>query len=645
MRRSLLWLFCLLLVALHAPAATREASSVQLRVERLDDRTGHLDARAALAAKDWQALPGTLSAGFAPGAVWLRLHMQTGPAAPGRWMLALSNALLDQVTLYDPRDLDHPLRSGEAIGRQHWAVNYRAPAFALDLEPGQKRVVLLRLESKNALSVNLRLTPAERFATDLSMEYLGFGLYFGICLALTVFHTLFWRMTQAPESGWYLAYVSMAVLIELLSLGLPQQLLALPMALSDSMLGCALGLSLPVGVIFTLRQLQAPGHPRLQRGLIAASLIIGGASALAVLAGYYRIGAPLHQLTVLASILLFIGLALWLMCRGHRPARYFLLLFGIYYLGIGISFLRNLGLLQAGFFTDNAVALGALLHMLLMSLRIISHYRWLKARARRSEEAMHALVRSQNATLEQQIRARTRDLQLALQQEQRMREEQRDFVAMVSHEFRTPLAIIGTSAQQMLRNPAAAQRNEQRCRNIQQASSRLLMLVDDYLEHDRVAERTNAPRCAAHDLRGLLEGCLEDFPAGRVELAQGSARTLLACDFGLLRVALRNLLANADRHAPAHSRVLLGVEDSATGLQIRVSNEGPEIPAEQAPLLFNKYVRGSQARHCSGSGLGLYLVKRIAELHGGSLVLESRGRQRPICFCLDLPQPEADPAS
>lgn len=640
MCRKLPWLFCLLLVALNAPAAMLLPADARLVVERMDDQEARLGAEAALASSAWRPLPGSLSAGFVPGAIWLRLQVQTDPAAPRHWMLMLSNALLDEVTLFDVRDTSHPIRSGEAMGRQRWTIDYRSPVFALDLDPGQTRVLLLRLESKNAMSVSLRLASGKRFARDLSMEYLGYGLYFGICLVLILFHTAFWRMTQAPESGWYLAYVSFAVLIELLTLGLPQQMLALPMAFSDTLLGCALGLSLPVGVIFTLRQLEAPGYPRLQRCLITTSLIIGMASALAVLAGHYQIGAPLHQITVLTSIAFFIGLALWLMYKGHGPARYFLLLFGVYYLGIGISFLRNLGLLPASFFTDNAVALGALLHMLLMSLRIIRHYRWLKAQTRPAEDAVNALIRSQNARLEKEIDDRTRELRQALHQEQRMREEQRDFVAMVSHEFRTPLAIIGTSAQQMMRNlTMAPERNEQRCRNIHQASRRLLSLVDDYLQHDSVVERANEPCCAGHDLIALFEGCLDDFPPSRIDLDLRSARTLLECDFGLLRVALRNLLANADRHAPPAGSILLEVEDSASGVCIRVTNEGEEIPVEQAPLIFHKYVRGTQAQHLSGTGLGLYLVKRIAELHGGSLVLESRGQQRPICFCLELPQP------
>ena len=646
MKRSALpWLLlCLLLVALRTPAAPLllgdQSQVANGFLERLDDPGEHLDAAAALASPNWQALPGSLSAGFVSGAVWLRLHLRSGPESPSQWMLVLSNSLLDEVTLYDMSSVPRVLHSGEAMGRQHWAVDYRSPAFELSLPPDQPRTLLLRLKSKNAMSVNLRLTPNDRFAHGVAMEYLGFGLYFGICLVLIVFHTAFWRMTRAPESGWYLAYVSFCVVIELLTLGLPQQMLALPMGLSDTLLGCALGLSLPVGVVFTLRQLRLSGHRRLQRGLIAAGLLIGCTSALLVVADQYRLGAPLHQLTVLLSIPFFIGLALWSLIRGHRPARAFLLLFGIYYVGIVISFLRNLGLLPATFFTDNAVALGALLHMLLMSMRIIRHYRSLKRQTRRAEAAFAALLQQQNVELEREIEIRTLALREALHHEQQMREEQRDFVAMVSHEFRTPLAIIGTSAQQMIRNlTAAPERNEQRCRDIHASSRRLLTLVDDYLQHDRMEERASEPHCAEHDLRTLLAGCLEDFPPGRIDLVRRSERTLLSCDVGLLRVALRNLLANADCHAPPHSPVVLEVEDGVSGVCLRVLNEGAEIPAEQAPQLFHKYFRGTQALHRSGVGLGLYLVRRIAELHGGSLVLESRGQGRPICFCLELPQP------
>lgn len=654
---SLLLLFCLMLTAFSAPAAplllddsSRSASGF---LERLDDPQGGLDAEAALASPGWRALPSSLSAGFVPGVVWVRMQVQTTASSPVHWMLMLSNPLLDEATLYNMDATPRKIRSGEAVGREHWPVNYRSAVFALTLTDNQPHVLLLRLKSKNAMSVSVRLMPQPQFSEKISMEYLGYGLYFGIYLVLILFHGFFWRMTQAPESGWYLAYVSFCIWIESLTLGLPQQVLTLPMEVGDTLLGCALGLSLPVGVIFAMRQLRLEGYRRLQRVLTVGSLVIGLTSALAVLTGHYQIGAPLHQVTVLLSIVFFIGLALWLTFRGHRPARYFLLLFGIYYAGIGVSFLRNLGYVPATFFTDNAVAIGALVHMLLMSMRIILQYRGLKEKTRHAEDAFKQLIQNQNAQLESQIALRTHELRNEIQQraqleedlreslrhEKQIREEQRDFVAMVSHEFMTPLAIIGTSAQQMSRNLAGPrERNEQRCLNIHEASKRLMALVDDYLNHDRMTDSATELRRAEHDLMELLKGCMGEFPPGRIQLDYRAGRRHLHCDFGLLRVALRNLLANADRHAPAEHPVQVQVEDCTRGMQLRVLNAGAEIPADQAPLLFQKYFRGTQSQHSLGAGLGLYLVKRIAELHGGDLALESRGHEGLICFHLQLPE-------
>lgn len=654
---SLVLLCCLMLTAFGARAAPLllEDSSLSAGgfLERLDDPLGQLDADSALASSGWRPLPSSLSAGFVPGVIWVRMQVQPAANSPVHWMLMLSNPLLDEATLYDMAATVQELRSGEALGREHWAVNYRSVVFPLTLTDSQPHMLLLRLKSKNAMSVSVRLMPQPQFTEKISMEYLGYGLYFGINLALILFHVFFWRMTQAPESGWYLAYVSFCIWIESLTLGLPQQVLKLPMEVSDTLLGCALGLSLPVGVIFAIRQLRLDGYRRLKKVLTVASLMIGMTSALAVLTGHYQIGAPLHQVTVLLSIPLLTGLALWLMFIGHRPARYFLLLFGIYYAGIGISFLRNLGYVPTTFFTDNAVAIGALLHMLLMSMRIILHYRWLKKKTRRSEDAFTQLIQNQNAELECQIALRTHelrneihqsalleeDLRESLRHEKKIREEQRDFVAMVSHEFLTPLAIISTSAQQMIRNlEGPRERNEQRCLHIHDASKRLMSLVDNYLNHDRMTECTTELRRADHDLMELLKGCMGEFPSTRTQLYYRASRRHINCDFGLLRVALRNLLANADRHAPVESLVLLEVLDTAMGVQIRVSNQGAEIPTDQAQLLFKKYFRGTQSLHSLGAGLGLYLVKRIAELHDGNLILGNRGENGPISFHLDLPK-------
>ncbi len=220
--------------------------------------------------------------------------------------------------------------------------------------------------------------------------------------------------------------------------------------------------------------------------------------------------------------------------------------------------------------------------------------------------------------LEQELRA-------TLAREQRVREEQNDFVAMVSHEFR-PLAIISTSAQQLSRHlDAPLEKSLRRCQNIRDAGSRLLALVDDYLTYDRMADRQPASRFVNCDLHALLRGLIGEFPTGRINLDSRLSKAHFWCDAGLLHVAVRNLLANADRHAPAGAVIELLTDDDGDWVNLQISHTGALIAEDERERLLHKYYRGRQAQSSPGAGLGLFMVQRIAELHDGEVTLLSFG--------------------
>ena len=632
--------------------------------ELLLDDNGTLTPASALRSTDWQPLPGGLQLGFTSQTVWLRIVVQRAANLPPRWVLRLSNALLDDARLYlrqtslpqptdsayltnwyaplwqDAGDGWRQLIAGEDNARDVWPIDYRAPAFPLMLVTDEPVTLLLRLRTKNAMAVGFELWPDAAFGDFSRREALIYGIYTGFCLLLVLLHTAFWRLARAPDSGWYLAYLSTIQTTVVLSAGLPQQLLHLPVWFSDPLLGCSLTTgSLPIGVIFTLRQLQIrPFWPRLERMLIYVSVVIGVCAAGAVLTGHFGIGAPLAQVVSLALICLFIGMATLLWLRGHRPARFFLFAFGIFYLGVIVAYLRNLGVLPANIWTDNATSIGTLLHMLTMSLRVFGHYNRLKRERTAAQIEAFRATRAMNDQLEQQVAERTAELRAALENEQRIRAEQREFVAMVSHEFRTPLAIIDTSAQQIARNPTATDKIERRSRNIRDAAERMLALVDDYLTEDRM-QSTATLRLAPCRLDELVSEVVHDWPPQRVAMTPLPTFELNG-DRSLLQVLLRNLIVNADRHAPADTTIELRCDWNAQQLQIAVSNCCDEpIPSDERARLFQKYYRGRQATRSAGAGLGLNLVQRIAHQHGGAIELTEGGDNGRVTFTLTLPAP------
>ncbi|MCC7706059.1 sensor histidine kinase [Janthinobacterium sp. GW460P] len=622
----------------------------------LRDPGGTLAADAALASPGWRVLPGAVSAGYTDDTVWLLLAVRRGARAPDEWVLRFSNAVLDHASLYrfDAKGQWRVQEAGAAIARGDWPVDARQVVFPLRLEEGETERWLVRLNSKKAMSTELGFWPRAAFDESSRREYLYYGLQFGTYLLLILFHIFFWRMTGESQSGWYLLYVCTSATTEAFTIAIPQQIFAMPNWLSDPVLGVSLCMSLAVGTRFSSLQLDLPElFPRLTRWLAAISCAMAAAGACLVLSGKYGPGVLAVQYTALPLIVIFIATAAWLACCGRRSARAFLLIFGIFYAGAIISFLRNMAILPPNFLTNHAATLGAFVHMMLMSLRLNRRYAGLRRAKDLAQAQAVQAVRALNERLEEQVALRTAALQqeigrraalegelrAALEVETRTREEQQDFVAMVSHEFHTPLAIINTTAQQIARNPGAAwEKTAQRCQNLREASGRMSALVDEYLSADRMDTSSATFRPQWYDPRMLVESVLAEWPAGRVTASLPDLPARLQCDPGLLRVALRNLLSNADRHAPQAQAIRFDASVPADGgIQFTVSNDGEALPADEIPRLFQKYFRGRIAQHKPGAGLGLYLVQRIAELHGGRVALEHTGSDGIISFSLRLP--------
>jgi signal transduction histidine kinase len=106
-------------------------------------------------------------------------------------------------------------------------------------------------------------------------------------------------------------------------------------------------------------------------------------------------------------------------------------------------------------------------------------------------------------------------------------------------------------------------------------------------------------------------------------------------EFGLLHRAMLNLILNAVHYAPERSEVLVRVVSEDKSVEASVTDFGPGIPAENQARLFQRFSRGASGQ-TTGTGLGLYFVRTVAEKHGGSIVVESE-LERFTCFRLHLP--------
>jgi len=212
----------------------------------------------------------------------------------------------------------------------------------------------------------------------------------------------------------------------------------------------------------------------------------------------------------------------------------------------------------------------------------------------------------------------------------RLESIRKDFAANASHELRTPVASIRSAAETLraaLDDPGAALGFVE---ILERNAERLQRLVEDLLDLSRIESREFALKTETVDLSEFLALVLplhEDrFRQKRMPLSLGiPAGTRIRADRRALEMVFSNLLDNAVKYCPEGTPVSIEAETTGGRVRIRVADQGPGIPAQHLPRIFERFYRvdAGRSRDLGGTGLGLAIVKHLAEAMEGTVGVES----------------------
>ena len=223
----------------------------------------------------------------------------------------------------------------------------------------------------------------------------------------------------------------------------------------------------------------------------------------------------------------------------------------------------------------------------------------------------------------------------AVNRELRVARLQSDFVAAVSHEFRTPLTAMCHLTELLEDGQTAPDRVAQYHRVLAKESRRLHAMVESLLDFGRIEAGRGTYELADVDAVSFVTETVRDFreqraeDAPRVHLTSPDGSTavplMIHVDRGALTVALRNLIDNAIKYSPAAGNVTVSVKPVGPFVGISVDDEGPGVSKADAEEIFRKFTRGAAARamNVKGTGIGLTLAAEIVRAHGGRLELTS----------------------
>lgn len=226
-----------------------------------------------------------------------------------------------------------------------------------------------------------------------------------------------------------------------------------------------------------------------------------------------------------------------------------------------------------------------------------------------------------------------------------------EFLAMLAHELRNPLAPIRNAAHVLGRLHLNEPRVRWAQQVIEQQVAHLARLVDDLLDVSRIERGRVGLRMAPIALSGLVRDAVEaarpalEDKGHRLDVTLPEDEVVLLGDAVRLAQVLVNLLDNAAKYTPHGGHVRLQARRREGWLEISVEDDGMGIPADLLPGVFDLFRQGERTldRAQGGLGIGLTLVQRLVELHGGRVAAHSPGPGRGATFSLRLPLPASPP--
>jgi signal transduction histidine kinase len=597
----------------------------------------------------FQAIPSMLTQGYRKGAIWVRFSL-SAPTASKQWLLQVERPLIEHVTLYVPDGAGHLVVEPPTGLHPGPAGEARAyPNLFPIAVPSTESEFYVRLESMTSITTALFVWQQKGYDNHRRSDHWIIGIVAGAVGAM-IFANLLYAAWLRDDL--YLLYAAVLVesgLMTLFHMGYASEVLYFlePKQIYRSW-GAIVCLYSLVMVLFLARLFEFRHHWiwawRLLQGI---ALLNAGAFIFAIIGRYGDVGFFVSRLQQLSFI--FIALHVLYLLIVRRQHQY--LLPALAFTGVITASL----IMQAQYTGNNFfridgslasfMAVGTLIHLVLFSAAVAKRAQL--AERSLSEEKDRVIALSRSAERELTIKVRERTAELAERNaslkaeidrrhalEVKLRQsldsvndalaQQRDFLALVSHEFRAPLSVIAAAADNLLHYAAESTQNiKLRAIRIRQTVKRMSMLIENVLAGDRLnAGKMPFDTIEILDLNEILrtvQAGLDDDAAKRAGFISGN-EALVKGDRTLLETVLQNLIQNALKYSPSASAVTVQLSTDRDVVFVDVSDEGAGVAPGDRELIFTKYFRAA-GQQVSGSGLGLYISKEIARQYAGDLIL------------------------
>lgn len=556
-----------------------------------------------------QTYTGTLSKGFGPSAIWLRLRIDPNSSdssqrSADRLVLRIRPVYLDDIQVFDPLsptglagrtgDIHHPRKD-----------ELRSLSFLVTIARGeQPRDIWLRLVSTSTRQIDVQALTMDELNQTALTHSLVFAGYLGIIAVIAVWGIVHWVFSRDAIVGVFGLAQLAALVYAMASLGHLRSLWPVhwPAWVVDQTATVfsitAVSAAIWLHVLLLREFTPLPSI----RKIHLAQLFLLPIKLIILALGWPRLALELNMFEVLLAPVIFLLSALlatgWNKPPEQRPALSRLVVIVFYTLLLVM--LMGASLPALGIIKGTEIALYIVqLHGMLVAFLVLL---LLQYRA-------HAIQLRQRSIALELERS-----QLQTQQERGIREEQEKLLAMLAHELKTPLA---TMSMRLDPHAVGAQQIKQAIRDMNGVIERCQQTL-------QFSDKQLSPQNEATDMVGIVRDAVLSCPQPERVVMELPAHLRLNTDRQLWFIVLNNLLENACKYAAPDTPIALRLHatQDARGMpqmQLDIANQPGHAGWPDPEKLFDKYYRSPHGRRQAGTGLGLYLVRNLMHVMGGRI--------------------------
>ncbi len=626
--------------------ADQQAHRLDKYVHVLIDESESLDHEDILSdsiQKLFDTKPHNLTFGYTKATIWLKLSA-INPDSSLTWLLEIPAPFLEYVDFYQQDDqlLWQHFTSGYYRPQSQRVISHTAHLLPLQFGQDGTSHVYIKIAGRSPKTFPVYIHEKESFYEKVRFEDVGYGIFFGI-LFVMFFYNLFIFITLKQSN--YLLYICTIVCTFLIfssASGYAGKFLWPESPMMNFYAGrMSLGVITIFLAAFTIRFLEVKQYSKGMYYLLVSLFPLSVAAAILTATGL--LSSAGNNLISLSTI---IYLATGIVCRikGNRTANFFIAAWSVYLVGGLLLTLRNSGVFPSNFWTTHFVEIGATMETVIIAFALGDRYRRYKEEKEEAQQRALEIQQEANEKLEIKVAKRTVELQHTLdtiQLQKSIIEEKNAeldaFFYRVSHDLKGPMATmlaLNNIASEDIKDKEALDYLSKQNGQILHVNQIINGLISLTLLNNDMIERE------AIDFNKLIDDCIDTLRSvdgfNRVLLKRDvQADITFESEYTLLNAIFQNLIENAIKYSKNQGAYAsISVKSDNKEVVIEVEDNGTGIPDEYQTKIFDMFYRANN--QITGTGLGLYILKRSVDKLKGSIQVDSKPGVGSI-FTVKLP--------